>query len=94
MALTKNDIVEHLQSELGLSKSKIIEITECLLEQIMASLESGGDVLVTGFGKFCLKDKNARKGRNPVTGEDAILPPRRVVNLKCSGKLRKRVNDG
>jgi integration host factor subunit alpha len=92
MALTKNDIVARLQAELGLPKSKSIEITECLLEQIKASLETGDDVLVTGFGKFCVKDKNARRGRNPATGEDAILPPRRVVTFKCSGKLRKRIN--
>jgi integration host factor subunit alpha len=94
MALTKNDIVERLQADLGLTKSKSIEITECLLQQIKASLESGEDVLVTGFGKFCLKDKNARRGRNPTTGEEAILPPRRGVTFKCSGKLRRKVNGG
>jgi integration host factor subunit alpha len=94
MALTKNDIVERLQADLGVAKSKSIEITECLLEQIKASLESGENVLVTGFGKFCLKDKNARRGRNPATGEEAILPPRRVVTFKCSGKLRRKVNGG
>ena len=59
MALTKNDIVERLQADLGLPKRKSIEITECLLEQIKASLESGEDVLVTGFGKFCLNPKQA-----------------------------------
>ena len=94
MALTKNDIVARLQADLGLPKRKAVEITECLLEQIKASLESGEDVLVTGFGKFCLKDKNARRGRNPATGEEAILPPRRVVTFKCSGKLRRKVNGG
>ncbi|MFO7688363.1 MAG: HU family DNA-binding protein, partial [Desulfobacterales bacterium] len=62
MALTKNDIVERLQAELGFAKSQAIEITKCLIEQIKASLETGNDVLVSGFGKFCLKDKNARKG--------------------------------
>ena len=94
MALTKNDIVERLQAELGLPKSQSIQVTECLLEQIKASLETGDDVLVSGFGKFCVKDKNARKGRNPATGEDLILPPRRVVAFKCSGKLRKKINRG
>jgi len=94
MALTKNDIVERLQADLGLPKRKSIEITECLLEQIKASLESGEDVLVSGFGKFCVKDKNARKGRNPATGEDMMLEPRRVVAFKCSGKLRRKVNGG
>ncbi|MDZ7598301.1 MAG: integration host factor subunit alpha [Desulfobacterales bacterium] len=94
MALTKNDIVERLQAELGFPKSQAIEITESLIEVIKASLESGDDVLVSGFGKFCVKDKNQRKGRNPATGEDAILPARRVVTFKCSGKLRKKVNGG
>ena len=94
MALMKNDILERLQARLGIPKSKSIEVTECLIEQIKASLESGEDVLVAGFGKFCVKDKNQRKGRNPATGEDAILPPRRVVTFKCSGKLRQKVNGG
>jgi len=94
MALTKNDIVARLQDELGFTKSQSIQVTECLLEQIKASLETGDDVLVSGFGKFCVKDKNARKGRNPATGEDVMLEPRRVVTFKCSGKLRKKVNGG
>jgi integration host factor subunit alpha len=94
MALTKNDIVEQLQTELGFPKRKSIEITESLLEIIKAALESGDDVLVTGFGKFCVKEKHQRKGRNPMTGEDVILPARRVVTFKYSGKLRKKVNDG
>ena len=91
MTLTKNDIVERLQTTLGYSRSKSIEVTESLLEQIKATLESGDDVLVSGFGKFCVKDKNERRGRNPATGEDAILPARRVVTFKCSGKLRKKI---
>jgi integration host factor subunit alpha len=92
MALTKNDIVERLQAELGFPKSKSIEITECLIEQIKASLASGDDILISGFGKFCVKDKNVRKGRNPATGEEAILPARRVVTFKYAGKLRRKVN--
>ncbi|MEE4601999.1 MAG: integration host factor subunit alpha [Desulfobacteraceae bacterium] len=94
MALTKNDIVERLQAELGLPKSKAVKITQCLLEQIKACLESGDDVLVTGFGKFSVKEKMARRGRNPATGEDMMLDPRRVVTLKWSGSLRKIVNGG
>jgi integration host factor subunit alpha len=94
MALTKNNIVERLQAELGFTRSQAIEITECLLEQIKASLETGNDVLVSGFGKFCVKEKNERKGRNPATGEDVVLSPRRVVAFRCSGKLRRKVNGG
>ena len=92
MALTKNVIVEQIQNSLGFPKNRSVEITESLLELIKSSLESGDDVLVSGFGKFCVKEKRERKGRNPATGEDAILPARRVVTFKCSGKLRERVN--
>jgi integration host factor subunit alpha len=92
MTFKKNDIVARLQEELGFTKSQSIQVTECLLEQIKASLESGDDVLVSGFGKFCVKEKSQRKGRNPATGEDMMLQKRRVVMFKCSGKLRKKVN--
>lgn len=92
MALTKNVIVEQIQAGLGFPKNPSVEITETLLELIKSSLESGDDVLVSGFGKFCVKEKAERKGRNPATGEDAILPARRVVTFKCSGKLRDKVN--
>jgi integration host factor subunit alpha len=92
MALTKSDIVERIYNDLGFEKKQAIEIVESLLELIKSTLESGDDVLVSGFGKFCVKDKQARKGRNPATGEDAILPARRVVTFKCSGKLRERID--
>jgi integration host factor subunit alpha len=92
MALTKQDIVEKVREQLDIPRNQFIEITEGLLELIKSSLESGEDVLVSGFGKFCVKDKNERKGRNPATGEDTILPARRVVMFKCSGKLREKVN--
>jgi integration host factor subunit alpha len=92
MALTKKDIVDRMQSELGFLRNKSVEITESLLELIKASLESGDDVLVSGFGKFCVKEKKARKGRNPATGEDLMLKPRRVVTFKWSGKLREKVD--
>jgi integration host factor subunit alpha len=92
MALTKHDIVEQIQTTLDFPKNKSVDITESLLELIKSSLESGEDVLVSGFGKFCVKAKKERKGRNPATGEDAILPARHVVTFKCSGKLRQRIN--
>ena len=94
MALTKHDIVEQIQNGFGFPKNQSVEITESLLELIKSSLASGDDVLVSGFGKFCVKEKRERKGRNPATGEDAILPARRVVTFKCSGKLRNKINGG
>ena len=92
MALTKSDIVQQVQDRLGFQKNHSIDITETLLEFIKSSLESGDDVLVSGFGKFCVNEKRARRGRNPATGEDAILPARRVVTFKCSRTLRSKVN--
>ena len=91
MALTKNDIVLNV-NRLGFTKKKSVEIVEALLEIIKSRLESGDDVLVSGFGKFCVKEKKKRRGRNPATGKDLDLPPRRVVTFKCSGKLRKKIN--
>ena len=65
---------------------------ESLIEVIKRSLASGDDVLVSGFGKFKVREKKVRKGRNPATGQDLILEPRRVVTFHCSGKLRKKIN--
>ncbi len=92
MALTKLGIVEQLQSELGFPKKESVDTVESLLEIIKSTLVSGEDVLVSGFGKFCVKDKKERKGRNPATGEDAILSARRVVTFRCSRTLRSKVN--
>ena len=94
MTLTKSDIVEAVHSKLGLPKNQSTDIVESLLEIIKSTLEGGDDVLVSGFGKFCVNEKAERRGRNPATGEDLMLAPRRVVTFKCSGKLRERVNGG
>jgi len=56
------------------------------------TLINGEDVLISGFGKFCVKDKNSRRGRNPATGEDMMLDQRKVVRFKCSGGLRDKIN--
>lgn len=92
MALTKLDIVEQIYNEVGLPKNQSVEVVETLLEIIKSSLASGDDVLVSGFGKFMVKAKDARKGRNPATGESLMLSARRVVTFKCSAKLRNKVN--
>ena len=92
MTLTKAQIVESIQNQTGFPKNRSSEIIETLLEVIKSTLASGEDVLVSGFGKFRVKEKNERKGRNPATGEDMMLEPRKVVTFKCSGKLRNRIN--
>jgi integration host factor subunit alpha len=92
MALTKQVIAERIRDQLGVPKNESMDLTESLLEIIKSSLASGDDVLVSGFGKFCVKEKKARKGRNPATGDCLMLKPRRVVTFKWSGKLRDRVN--
>jgi integration host factor subunit alpha len=93
MALTKADIINAVQVEEGLTKQQSTEIIEALIEIIKSTLETGEDVLISGFGKFCVREKNERKGRNPATGNDLMLSPRKVVTFKCSGKLRDRIND-
>jgi integration host factor subunit alpha len=92
MSLTKAQIVKTIQNHLNLPKNKSTEIVKSLLESIKSALESGEDVLISGFGKFCVKDKQERRGRNPATDEPMMLPPRRVVTFKCSGKLRDKIN--
>ena len=93
MALTKADIINAVQVEEGLTKQQSTDIIETLIEIVKNTLESGEDVLISGFGKFCIREKNERKGRNPATGDDLMLAPRKVVTFKCSGKLRDRIND-
>lgn len=92
MALTKAALVDRITDELGLTRKKSAEAVESLLEIIKSVLESGEDVLMSGFGKFCVRNKKVRRGRNPATGEEKILSARRVVTFRCSGKLRERLN--
>ena len=92
MALTKRGIVDRIQLELDLQVNRSAEITETLLEIIKSTLASGDDVLISGFGKFCVKRKKERKGRNPATGGQMVLKSRRVVTFKCSTRLREKVN--
>jgi len=92
MTLTKSQIIESIAKANGFTKNKSSETVETILEIIKLALTSGEDVLISGFGKFCVKEKRERRGRNPATGEDMILEPRRVVTFKCSGTLRDRIN--
>ena len=92
MTLTKNQIIEEVMTRNGFSRKKSAETVEALLEIMKDTLASGEDVLISGFGKFCVKEKAERKGRNPATGEDMMLDARKVVTFKCSGKLRESIN--
>ncbi len=91
MAVTKDDIVARIH-EVGFSTKQAVDLVETLIEIIKANLEKGDDVLISGFGKFCVKGKNERRGRNPATGQDLMLRERRVITFKCSGKLRNKIN--
>ena len=91
MTLTKSQIIEEVRANNRLTKKQSSETVEALLEIMKETLASGENVLISGLGKFCVKEKRERRGRNPATGEDMMLAPRKVVTFKCSGKLRDRV---
>ena len=93
MSLTKDNIIEAVAEETGFLKNQSVELVETLIELIKKTLGSGEDVLVSGFGKFSVRAKKGRNGRNPYTGESLMLKPRRVVTFHCSGKLRKKINE-
>jgi integration host factor subunit alpha len=92
MALTKDDIVDSVYRRLKLPKNKSAEAVESVLEIIKRTLANGEDVMISRFGRFCVRDKKGRRGRNPQTGQEMMLRPMRVVTFKCSGVLRDRVN--
>ena len=93
MTLTKSDIIDSIYNQCGFSRSKSTQLVEATLEIIKSSLESGESILISGFGKFEVKDKHPRNGRNPQTGTDLMLDARRVVTFKCSGVLKDKVNE-
>jgi integration host factor subunit alpha len=92
VALTKEKIINSIYHQVGLSKSQSRNVVERLLEIIKQSLENNEDLLISGFGKFVVKQKAARRGRNPQTTEDLQLRARRVVVFKTSGVLRDKIN--
>jgi integration host factor subunit alpha len=92
MTLTKAKIIDVIHTRLGYPKNRSAELLEMLLEIVKSNLEKGEDVLISGFGKFCVKDKEERRGRNPATGDDMVLDKRRVVTFRCSHLLRSKIN--
>ena len=92
MALTKEKIINDIYNHVGLSKTQSRIVTDRLFEIIKRTLENGENLLISGFGKFVVKEKSERRGRNPKTTEDLRLRARRVVVFKTSGVLRKKIN--
>ncbi|MDP2839374.1 MAG: integration host factor subunit alpha [Syntrophales bacterium] len=89
MALTKNEMVKRVQDKTGLTKKESMAGVDGLFEIIKGELSHGKPVMISGFGKWTVMKKKARKGRNPQTGEDLIIDARKVVTFKPSNVLRK-----
>jgi integration host factor subunit alpha len=97
MTLTKAHIAKTIHNSIGFTNARSAELVDSLLDTIKGTLENGEDengedVLISGFGRFCVKEKRKRRGRNPQTGEDLMLDARRVVTFRCSGVLRDKIN--
>jgi len=92
MTLTKENLIQTLYDQAGFSKHQSRAVVETVFELVKKALESGDDVLISGFGKFSIKKKAPRKGRNPATGEDLPLDARSVITFRCSPVMRERVN--
>jgi len=92
MTLTKDHLIKSIGNCLGISKFDSSRIVESVLETVKTSLSNGEDVLISGFGKFIIRKKASRRGRNPQTGQNLTLDPRRVITFKCSGVMRDRIN--
>ena len=92
MKLTKAQLIDSIYRRIDLPKSQSAKVIETLLELTKKTLEE--DILISGFGKFCVKKKDARRGRNPQTGDDLTVGSRRVVTFKCSRALKDTVNGG
>lgn len=92
MALTKFHIIDSISDQCGITKTRATELFENFLEIIKSTLESGEDILISRFGKFSVKEKSKRRGRNPATGDDLMLGTRRVMTFRCSPRLRDKIN--
>ncbi len=93
MSLTKDKLIARIQTQVGLEKQESRKIVERLLGIMKETLAEGEEVLISGFGKFSVRQKRARRGRNPQTKESLVLSARKVLVFKASGKLRKRINN-
>ena len=92
MSLTKDKLITSLQTQVGLDKQESRQVVERVLGIMKDTLAEGDDLLISGFGKFSVRQKKARRGRNPQTKEALTLRPRKVLVFKASGVLRERMN--
>ena len=92
MTVTKDRLIESISKNNDLNKGQSKKVVETLFETIKQNLEKGEEVLISGFGKFCIREKKPRRGRNPETGEDLMLDARRAVTFRCSSLLRAKLN--
>lgn len=93
MTVTKESLSNSIK-DIVESRTKASKVIDTILDRITKSLENGKDVLLSGFGKFCIKDQGKRRGRNPATGNDLMLDARRVVTFKPSGAMNRKLNNG
>ena len=92
MTITKSSLSNSIENKLDITRAEVSEIVEMFLETIKKTLASGEDITISGFGKFCVKEKKRRKGRNPSTGGDLFLDGKRVVTFRCSPILKEKMN--
>lgn len=91
--LTRADLSEAVYEEVGLSRNESASLVEQVLEEVISSLVSGENVKISSFGSFSVRQKGERIGRNPKTGEEVPILPRRVISFRASHVLKERVND-
>ncbi len=91
--MTKSDLVERIHEDVGFSKKDANDLVECVLEIVKSALEKGEKVKISGFGNFVVRQKEARKGRNPQTEQPILIPPRRVLTFKPSQVLKVALNE-
>ncbi len=93
MSLTKVDIIDSIYEKIGIPKKECVRIVESIFEIIKDDLDKGNDVMISGFGKWTVKAKKKRKGRNPQTGKELMIDARKVVTFRPSQVLKGAVND-
>ena len=92
--LTRADLAETINRKLGFSRAESLELVEAILDKMCTALDEGENVKISGFGSFVLRDKKERVGRNPKTGVEVPITPRRVLTFRASQLLKDRIAKG